>query len=57
MNNCEHFCESCLRGTTRDLQVDARMARPRLMLLATLRLIIPVPEVIKLNVGGNCNIQ
>jgi hypothetical protein len=27
------------------------------MLLATLRLIIPVSEVIKLNAGSNCSIQ
>jgi hypothetical protein len=42
-NNCEHFCEWCLRGTPRSLQVEAWLARPRLALLATLRLIIRVP--------------
>ena len=42
-NNCEHFCEWCLRGTARSFQVEAWIARPRLTLLATLRLIIRVP--------------
>src|SRR5580693_5896578 len=39
-NNCEHFCEWCLRGTPRSLQVEAWFAGPRRALLATLRLII-----------------
>src|SRR3984893_6675624 len=38
-NNCEHFCEWCLRGTARSFQVEAWLARPRLTLLATLRLL------------------
>ena len=42
-NNCEHFCEWCLRGTARSFQVEAWLARPRLTLLAILRLIIHVP--------------
>jgi Lecithin retinol acyltransferase len=42
-NNCEHFCEWCLRGTARSFQVEAWLARPRLTLLATLRLIIGFP--------------
>ena len=42
-NNCEHFCEWCLRGTARSFQVEAWLARPRLTLLATLRLISRVP--------------
>jgi len=42
-NNCEHFCEWCLRGTARSFQVEAWLARPRLTLLATLRRIIRVP--------------
>ena len=42
-NNCEHFCEWCLRGTARSFQIEAWLARPRLTLLATLRLIILVP--------------
>src|ERR1700686_3735893 len=42
-NNCEHFCEWCLRGTARSFQVEAWLARPRLTLLATLRLIIRGP--------------
>jgi len=50
-NNCEHFCEWCLRGTARSFQVEAWLERPRLMLLAALRLITRLPEVIKLNVA------
>ena len=42
-NNCEHFCEWCLSGTARSFQVEAWLARPRLTLLATLRLFILVP--------------
>jgi hypothetical protein len=42
-NNCEHFCEWCLHGTARSFQVEAWLARPRLRLLATLRLMIGVP--------------
>jgi Lecithin retinol acyltransferase len=42
-NNCEHFCEWCLRGTARSLQVEAWLARPRLTLLSTLRLIFGLP--------------
>ncbi len=44
-NNCEHFCEWCLHGTARSLQVEAWLARPRLTLLATLRLIIRMPTL------------
>jgi hypothetical protein len=33
-NNCEHFCEWCLRGTARSFQVEAWLTRPRLSLLA-----------------------
>jgi len=42
-NNCEHFCEWCLRGTARSFQVEAWLTRPRVMLLSILRLIIRVP--------------
>jgi hypothetical protein len=42
-NNCEHFCEWCLRGTARSFQVEAWLARPRRTLLATLRLIVGLP--------------
>jgi hypothetical protein len=28
-NNCEHFCEWCLRGTPRSHQVDALLKQPR----------------------------
>jgi Lecithin retinol acyltransferase len=36
-NNCEHFCEWCLRGTARSVQVEAWLAWPRRILLAALR--------------------
>ena len=39
-NNCEHFCEWCLRGTPRSLQVEAWLGWPRRMLLAALRSIV-----------------
>ena len=42
-NNCEHFCEWCLCGTPRSFQVEAWLVRPRLTLLAILRLINRVP--------------
>ena len=42
-NNCEHFCEWCLRGTARSFQVEAWLARPRLTLLAALRSVILAP--------------
>jgi hypothetical protein len=38
-NNCEHFCEWCLRGRPRSLQVEACLAWPRRALLSTLRLL------------------
>jgi hypothetical protein len=37
-NNCEHFCEWCLRGKPRSLQVEAWLARPQRTLFAVLRL-------------------
>jgi Lecithin retinol acyltransferase len=42
-NNCEHFCEWCLRGMARSFQIEAWRARPRLTLLSTLRLVIGSP--------------
>jgi hypothetical protein len=42
-NNCEHFCEWCLRGTARSFQVEAWLARPGFAMRATLRLIVRVP--------------
>ncbi len=36
-NNCEHFCEWCLRGEPRSFQVEAWLARPGRVLRATLR--------------------
>jgi Lecithin retinol acyltransferase len=39
-NNCEHFCEWCLRGTPRSLQVEAWLAWPRRMLRAAFRPIL-----------------
>ena len=38
-NNCEHFCEWCLRGKARSLQVEAWLAWPRRAVLAALRLV------------------
>lgn len=38
-NNCEHFCEWCLRGKARSLQVEAWLAWPRRTLVAMFRLI------------------
>jgi hypothetical protein len=38
-NNCEHFCEWCLRGEHRSYQVEALLARPRRVLHATIRLV------------------
>jgi hypothetical protein len=38
-NNCEHFCEWCLRGTSRSLQVERLRNRPRLFVLAALQVI------------------
>ena len=41
-NNCEHFCEWCLRGTARSFQVEAWLGSPKLTLLATLRLALDI---------------
>ena len=38
-NNCEHFCEWCLRGQHRSYQIEARLALPVRALLAASRLI------------------
>jgi hypothetical protein len=38
-NNCEHFCEWCLRGEARSLQVEAWRAQPGRALSMALRLI------------------
>jgi hypothetical protein len=35
-NNCEHFCEWCLRGEPRSYQVEAWLARPRRVLRVTI---------------------
>jgi hypothetical protein len=37
-NNCEHFCEWCLRGTPRSHQVEALLMRPRRALHAVVGL-------------------
>jgi len=43
-NNCEHFCEWCLRGTASKLPGRSLACHvPDLLLLATLRLVIRVP--------------
>jgi len=36
-NNCEHFCEWCVRGTPRSLQVEEWTAAPVRALLTTMR--------------------
>ena len=38
-NNCEHFCEWCLRGENRSYQVEAWVLRPGSALRAALRLL------------------
>jgi hypothetical protein len=38
-NNCEHFCEWCLRGERRSYQVEAWLARPARALHAAIRCI------------------
>jgi Lecithin retinol acyltransferase len=38
-NNCEHFCEWCLRGEPRSHQVEVWLAHPRRWLRATIRMI------------------
>jgi hypothetical protein len=46
-NNCEHFCEWCLRGAARSFQVEAWRARPSLTLLAALRLTVPISSLLR----------
>lgn len=41
-NNCEHFCEWCLRGEARSQQVDAWLSQPRRVVHATLNLLARV---------------
>lgn len=36
-NNCEHFCEWCLRGRNRSSQVEHLRSKPRLVALAVVR--------------------
>jgi len=40
-NNCEHFCEWCVHGRNRSLQIEEWRARPRRALLAALRFLMP----------------
>lgn len=40
-NNCEHFCEWCLRGTSRSLQVEAWAAPVRMLFAPLARLTLP----------------
>jgi hypothetical protein len=44
-NNCEHFCEWCLRGEHRSYQVEALLARLR-VLFATVRLVAQSASVL-----------
>jgi hypothetical protein len=39
-NNCEHFCEWCVRGLHRSFQVDARIAGYRGILLRLIELLV-----------------
>ncbi len=41
-NNCEHFCEWCLRGERRSYQVEAWLAGPARALQAMIRLVAQV---------------
>ena len=36
-NNCEHFCEWCVRGENRSPQIETLRSRPRCVLLAAMR--------------------
>jgi hypothetical protein len=40
-NNCEHFCEWCVHGRNRSLQIEEWRARPRRTLVAALRFLMP----------------
>ena len=40
-NNCEHFCEWCVRDESRSFQVEAWLTRPLRALHATIRFIVP----------------
>lgn len=40
-NNCEHFCEWCLRGRNRSSQVERLRNKPRHAVLAVLKLVQP----------------
>jgi Lecithin retinol acyltransferase len=58
-NNCEHFCEWCLRGENRSYQVEAWAMQPGRALKATLRLLARplsaarhfVPQLCSTNAG------
>ena len=45
-NNCEHFCEWCLRGERRSYQIEACLALPSCTLHATRRLMIALSECV-----------
>jgi hypothetical protein len=49
-NNCEHFCEWCLRGQPRSYQIDAWLALPSRALHVTRRLIAEVLSLARLDV-------
>jgi len=50
-NNCEHFCEWCLRGQPRSYQVDELLARPRWLLRSTIGLMAKLFNVRPLRVA------
>jgi hypothetical protein len=49
-NNCEHFCEWCLRGQPRSYQIDACLAIPSRALHVTRRLIADLLSLVRLGV-------
>jgi hypothetical protein len=50
-NNCEHFCEWCLRGEHRSYQVEALLAGPARVLGATIRFIVQPLSALKRSTG------
>jgi hypothetical protein len=50
-NNCEHFCEWCLRGEHRSYQVEALLAGPARVLGATIRFVAQPLSALKRSTG------
>ena len=52
-NNCEHFCEWCLHGTSRSPQVEKWLGRPTRALLALMRRLVHIqPGAARGNAAG-----